>query len=423
MRSRAARLTLSAAAWIALGFAGYFVFDTETQISRRRDLVRAFDHDARETATAIADLRAAQQAYVAAGQGVDFWMPEAAGLQAQVTGSIDSLRASAESSEARASLMEAASTINEFANVDKQARDYIRFGQPLMAGDVVFTEGKATASTAARLVESSRLAEHRAIDAFESGFRRRQAVAIGAAAVFGALVMIVLALAEPSRREDAVEDAGNRVAMTPAAATGELLLRPGTGAGASARTATPSASSRGKAPGSPAGPTPSRPSVPTLRAAADLCTEFNRVNDPAELPKLLEHAARMMDASGLVVWLGSARGGDLRPVLAHGYSDQVLARMATVSRSADNAAGIAYRTGTLQIVVNRPGVSNGAIVAPLLAAEGCIGAFSAETPNGSEAAESVQALASLVAAQLAGILAGSAAVAHPETPVEKVALG
>ena len=44
-----------------------------------------------------------------------------------------------------------------------------------------------------------------------------------------------------------------------------------------------------------------------------------------------------------MVWMGSATGGDLRPVLAHGYSSQMIARMPPVPRSADNAAAAAYR--------------------------------------------------------------------------------
>jgi hypothetical protein len=43
-------------------------------------------------------------------------------------------------------------------------------------------------------------------------------------------------------------------------------------------------------------------------------------------------------------------------------------------------------------------------VAPILGAQGCIGALSAEIRGGGEASESVQALAAIVAAQLAGVL-------------------
>jgi GAF domain-containing protein len=74
-----------------------------------------------------------------------------------------------------------------------------------------------------------------------------------------------------------------------------------------------------------------------------------------------------------------------------------------VSRSADNAAAKAYRSGTLQIVLRRPG-STGAVVAPIMSGEGCVGALSAEIRHGAETSEAVQALAEIAAAHLAGVL-------------------
>ena len=124
---------------------------------------------------------------------------------------------------------------------------------------------------------------------------------------------------------------------------------------------------------------------------------------------LLGKAAEVMDASGIVVWLGSTAGADLRPVLAHGYSAAALARMPAVPRSGDNAAAAAYRSGVLQIVMSRPGSSSGAVVAPINAPEGCVGALSAEIRGGGESSDSVQALATILAAQLASIVGAQAA--------------
>jgi hypothetical protein len=122
----------------------------------------------------------------------------------------------------------------------------------------------------------------------------------------------------------------------------------------------------------------------------------------------------MMDAAGLIVWMGNTSGVDLQPMMAHGYAPSMLARMPSVPRSADNAAAAAYRTGTLQIVLSHPGSQNGAIVAPILAADGCVGALSAEIRGGGEGAETVQALAAIVAAHLAGIVAATPAVPAAE---------
>ena len=55
-----------------------------------------------------------------------------------------------------------------------------------------------------------------------------------------------------------------------------------------------------------------------------------------------------------------------------------LARMGPVPRNSENATAKACRSGLLQIVLSRPGVSNGALAAPLLSPQGCIGSLSAE---------------------------------------------
>jgi hypothetical protein len=87
----------------------------------------------------------------------------------------------------------------------------------------------------------------------------------------------------------------------------------------------------------------------------------------------------------------------------------VLARIPPVPRSADNAAAAAYRTGTLQIVLARPGGSAGAVVAPIISVDGCIGALSAEMRDGAEASEELQSLAAIFAAQLANVVAAAPA--------------
>jgi len=152
-------------------------------------------------------------------------------------------------------------------------------------------------------------------------------------------------------------------------------------------------------------PQQSRAVSPVLKTAAQLCTDFARMRDIHDLQQLLERASDVMDAAGLVVWLGSPNGAELQPVLTHGYGDETRARLPNVARTANNAAAAAYRSGDVQIVLSRPGGAKGAIVAPILGAQGCIGALSAEIRGGGEASESVQALAAIIAAQLAGVLA------------------
>jgi hypothetical protein len=366
-------------AWIALGAAAFFLFRSEQQVATVASALRTFDVRARETADALSDARAAQQAYVAEGQAVTFWMPKVAATIDAVTTSIGELRATATDSNTRAALDEAAAAFVAFGDIDKRARDYMKSGQQLMAGDVIFTEGGQTAATAGRLVETARQAEHQALDAKDAAVRKQEALAIGGAAAFAALMVMLLVPARPTAAPAeavAVETSSAAPAVSVASAPAAQAAVP--------RNAAATVHSG------------------LLKAAAELATDFGRLRDVNDLTLLLRRAAKVMDASGLVVWMGSLNGADLRPVLAHGYSDETMARMAPVPRAAGNAAAAAYRSGKLQIVASSPG-SSGAIVAPILVPDGCIGALSAEF-RGTETSESIQSLTAIVASHLATVL-------------------
>jgi hypothetical protein len=399
--SRAARLTLSATAWIALGAAAFFVVTTEQKIVDRKSALRTFDRRAREAAVALADARAGQQAYVAAGQSSAYWIPKVATIVQEIATNVDILRGTAVSAPAGQSLLDAATTVTEFSNVDKRVRDYLKADESLMASDIVFSEGAVAASRAATQVEAARVSEHQAFDADEATLRRLEAYAIGSAAGLTGLILLFLGMAREAK--------GTQVSMQPEISSkvedDELPLRESS-TSLGRMTMKPPIHSAPVAQAPQTAPV-SAPSSLALKAAAELCTEFGRIHDLGELKLLLGRAARVMDAKGLVVWLGSAAGIDLQPVLAHGYSDQVLSLMRPVPRTADNAAAAAYRSGALQTVASRPGAPLGAIVAPLLSADGCIGALTAEVKEGGERSEQTQALASIFAAQLAGILAAS----------------
>ena len=76
---------------------------------------------------------------------------------AKVAAAIDSsaktigdLRRTAVSADARSALDLAAASVTEFGSMDSRARDYLDSNQPLMAADVVFTEGGEAAAEAAR---------------------------------------------------------------------------------------------------------------------------------------------------------------------------------------------------------------------------------------------------------------------------------
>jgi hypothetical protein len=396
-------MIFGAATLVAVGAAAFFLFQTEQQIARLKSTLRAFDVRAREATMALADLRVAQQAYVAEGQGVDFWMPKVASLHESITGTLAALRQSPLSGEASTALDEAVATVAQFGEIDRRTRDYITGGEKLMAADVIFTEGGEAAANAARQIETARLAERQAADLAEAALRNREALAAGAAASFAVLVVLVM-MPRPRVEVEEPVTTGLSIAPTRAAASVPTTALPAKAPKAA------TAPSRAQA---PATTVATRHAI-ALKAAASLATDFGRVRDADEMTRLLGRAATLMDASGVVIWLGTTTGTELAPMLAHGYGPQALSRMPRMPRSADNAAAAAYRTGQMQIVLARPGGNAGALVAPILAAEGCIGALSAEIQGGGEASESVQALSTIVAAHLATVLADSRPAAESE---------
>lgn len=397
MRSRAARMVFSALACVALGATAFFLNNTEHTLRERQAVLGAFDRQAREVAMHMAEVRAGQQAYVAAGQSAAAWLPKVAALLPLTRDAIAALRGLAASGEARKSLDAASATIAELANIDARARAYLSGGEVLMASDVVFTEGVDAAASAARQIDRARLEEERAFDADQADLRRIEVYAAGGASAFTILILISMALS-PAARAPVVLDA----AASDAVSDLPLITQASLADVEALRPAPPRAIAE---------VVPDHATL-ALSATAALCTDLSRVRDAAGLTRLLGRAAGVLDARGLVVWLGSADGTVLRAVATHGYSDQTVALMRPVPRGADNAAAAAYRTGALQVVAAQPGTSLGAVVAPISGTEGCIGALAAEIKDDGEVSETVHALASIIAAQLAGLLSPAQASAR-----------
>jgi len=145
------------------------------------------------------------------------------------------------------------------------------------------------------------------------------------------------------------------------------------------------------------------PSPPDLLAAAHLCTELARVDQTPAAAPLLQEAARILDAVGLVVWVWDPQAAELTPALAHGYSEKVLAQLPKVRRDADNATAAAFRSGQT-CVVNGRNLASGALVVPLMTPAGCAGVLAIELQHDSAQRESVHALATIFAAQLARLV-------------------
>jgi GAF domain-containing protein len=152
-------------------------------------------------------------------------------------------------------------------------------------------------------------------------------------------------------------------------------------------------------------PVDSEPAAPEpdLSAVAHLCTRLARISDARDIAPLLEDAARSLAAVGLIIWSWEPGARTLMPSLAHGYPEAVLAQFPRVRRDADNAIAAAFRLQEARIVNGDDGAT-GAVVVPLMTPSGCTGVLAIEVGHGGEQRESVRALATILAAQLANLV-------------------
>jgi hypothetical protein len=367
-----------------------------------RDVARAFANNARMAVVALADLRAAQQSYVAVGQGEDFWFARVTAIKKDIDDRIAALRAGARAAETPADLDAAATVLQEFMDMDLRARGLTRGRQLSQASDMIYADGLDLTKKAADAISRALTAETLAEDAHAAGERQQQATILAAAA---AVTVLTLLLLVPVRR---VEQEPNPIAAGEPMAFKDPRPEPR----AVKVVVTKPAVAEAAPPAPPDPPQESKPVV-DLDRVATLCRELARVPDTQALPALLERTAAVLDASGLVVWIADPDGRELAPILIHGYPPKLAMRLGTIARDAENVTASAFRTGLLQ-TVKGDAFSEGAIALPLVAASGCVGVMAAEMKNGGEQQGPLLAAASIVASQLATLVGPPSARSRTE---------
>ena len=387
MKSLAVRLTVLGLFVVASGVGAYLVWTSESRAARDASAARAFDAAALAVERTVFDLRAAQQAYVAAGQGDEFWISKVAAATAAVRSGLAALRDQAKSPEAQSMIENASSALQDFEQMDRRARDYTRNGQKLLASDLIFADGFEITGAMVASIDQARVAETQTGDTARAVTTRAQAIDAGAVAVVALLVILILvprAETAPQTMDRAIPPA---LDMAPVVA---VVSGP-----ASGRIASPPPEEQ---------VAPMRPSLPfDLDTVASLCSDLARVVDTRALPALLERTAAVLDASGIVLWIADPDGRELSPIVTHGYSQQMVARLGTILRESENATASAFRTSLLQTVA-ADNVSNGAIAAPLVTPAGCVGVMAAEVRHKGEQDPATLAAAAIVAAQLATLV-------------------
>ena len=336
--------------------------------------------------TAVAAVTAAHQAYLTPSP--DRQTERVPALLEQIRTETTGLRPRVRSLDASRRLQGMAESASALSQIEARAQEHLSVGQDLMAADLVSSEARPAVETLAATLRDLRVAEGAAFARARSADLEYAGTIIGGVAALWALGLIVLARL-PTLRAAADSSASFIPATVPVGVGDRELAHPGR---------------------------------PDLSAAADLCTATGRLTTGADLPGLLKRAASLLDASGIVVWM--AAGEELFAAAAFGYQPRVISRLGPINRSAINATAAAWRLGTMQVVSGGRG-SQGALVAPLLGPDRCIGVLAVEVPHDREEDASTRAVTTMFAAQLAAALAGwppaSAAAPLSAPPLDKAA--
>ena len=391
------RLVLVLAGLAAIAAAGLWTSSAESRARLAASTLAQADDAARRALADASDLRAAQQAYVAVGQGEDFWFSRVAALSKDFDEVLVIFKSRLASQEAMLAADDAGAAIRDFAQIDGRAREYTRARQLQQASDVIFGDGFDVTQKLGAAIARAQIAEHVAYDAALAQTRREQLTALAAGAGVAGLALLLLI---PGGR--AASEATPSVTLssdpTPLPMSRESLLDLndfGVVAWPAAAAAAP------------------EPPAVDLATIAAICSDLSRVTDTRAVPALLERAATLLDASGIVLWVADPDGRELSPVIVHGYPPQMASRLGTLAREAANVTASAYRTGLLQ-TVKGDSISNGAIAAPLLGAGGCLGVMAAEMKNGGEQREPLLAAATIIASQLSTLVGPPPARARAE---------
>ncbi len=434
MTNRPVRVALLLLFLAAMGATAYLYWIAEREARATDVTARTFDDRAHGAETQVADLRSSQQGYVAAGQGQDFWFARAAKAIDDLRTSVTDLRTTASAPQSVSACDDALTALQDLEQMDKRAREYVRDRQSSLASDLIFADGFDLARKIAEAIEQARLTERTAREAQVAALKKREVFSLGAAGAASLLIVLLLMLAGREPESAAAAPIAQPVTATPRPIANLTLdsvgadewspakresvsddrREPPAAREAEPAAIVPAAPAAAPAP-APAPASAARPRV-DLPQVSSICNDLARVVDTRMLPSLLERAADALDAAGIVLWVADPDGRELAAIMAHGYAPNLVVRLGTIGRDAENATAAAFRTSLVQ-TVKADGVSNGAIAAPLVGGAGCVGVMAAEVRERGEQDDTVLAAAGIIAAQLATL------VAPPSTRAKAEAAG
>jgi hypothetical protein len=387
MRSRAWRVVLVIVLLASGAGAALVGWTVSRQIAEVDRSQRELNDQVDGLLTTLDAVTTAQQAHVTASSEQD--PARVSTLLGQLRSETEAVRAHVRSIDGGRAVQAVAASVATLSDIEARAAEHLFLGQDLMAADLLASDGRSADEAVASGLRTLRGAENDAYSAARAWALDSLWAIAGAIAVLW-VVGLILFMRQPSVivRE-----------VSPASAQGHTLLAPTD----AAQKFAPATSL-------------------DLQGAADVCTSIGQLTSAGDLSPLLRRAASVLDASGVVVWM--AAGEELFAAAAFGYTPHVMRRLGPINRAALNATAAAWRTSTLQ-VVSGDHAERGALAAPMLGPDRCVGVLAVEVRVGQEGDPATRAVTALLAAQLAAALAGwpaaSAAAPLDVPPLEKAA--
>ena len=186
----------------AVGASSYQIFLAEQRIADHQRAEQAFVSDTWMLEVALGDLRAAQHAYVSAGQDDNYWMVDVSrrfeGVAAQLTA------LARDATAAGAALDEAEALLASLKRLDVQIREHVLAERPLMASDLIFTDTGELTSLVADQIDRARTVERATHQAAAAAGRRTEGVLLAGGA--SAILLAILLLLPPAGAARPAED-------------------------------------------------------------------------------------------------------------------------------------------------------------------------------------------------------------------------
>src|SRR5262245_59278005 len=191
MAIRLIRVLLIVLAIAIIAAASYLLKQNDTNAAARRAGADALRDQARTLAATIAEMRTSQVAYVARGQGEDFWMGRVTKLMPVVQQQMTEFAANLSAPAAQQAFEPASAAMDNFQKLDARGQDFVKSGNSVMAGDLIFSDGMEATTTARNQIDAA-LNEELQVRQAEVGRDRRDQLSILGGSAGGVMLLMLI---------------------------------------------------------------------------------------------------------------------------------------------------------------------------------------------------------------------------------------